>query len=63
MSPPGAKITMNARMAPKTRRQYGTTDMTVSCRKMKTKAPRMGPKKLANPPSRVMKTMLPDCVQ
>src|SRR5262249_21017585 len=32
MSPPGATITMNARIAPKMSRQYGTTDITVSCR-------------------------------
>src|SRR5262245_1252093 len=32
MSPPGARITMNARIAPKMSRQYGTTDITVSWR-------------------------------
>ena len=63
MSPPGAKITMIARIAPKTSRQYGTTDITVSCRKMNTKAPSTGPKKLAKPPSSAMNTRLPEWVQ
>src|SRR5262249_39291522 len=43
--------------------QYGKTDMTVSWRKMKTNAPRSGPKNEANPPSSTMKTMLPEWVQ
>ncbi len=30
---------------------------------MNTKAPTTGPKKLVNPPSKVMNTMLPECVQ
>src|SRR5215470_2995528 len=63
MSPPGAKMTMTARIAPNTSRQYGKTDMTVSWRKMKTKAPRSGPKNDAKPPSSTMKTMLPEWVQ
>ncbi len=37
--------------------------MTVSCRKMKTKAPRSGPKNDEKPPSSTMKTMFPECVQ
>ena len=32
-------------------------------RKMKVKAPTIGPKKLAKPPSTVMKTSSPECVQ
>src|SRR2546428_3780545 len=63
MRPVGAKITMKASRAPKTSRQYGKADMTVSWRKMKTKAPRSGPKKDEKPPSNTMKTTLPECVQ
>ena len=63
MSPPGAKMTMNASIAPKISRQYGKTDMTVSWRKMKAKAPRSGPKNDEKPPNRTMKTILPEWVQ
>src|SRR4029077_16008105 len=63
MSPPGAKITMKASIAPKIRRPYATTDIAVSCRKMNAKAPTSGPKKEAKPPSRTMKTTLPEWVQ
>ena len=63
MRPWGKKMTTTARMAPKTKRQYSVSDITWSLRKMKTKAPRSGPKKLAKPPRSSMKTRLPECVQ
>ena len=45
MSPCGRKMTTAANTTPNTNRQYSVTDMTWSCRKMKTNAPSTGPKK------------------
>src|SRR5439155_14926969 len=62
-SPPGKKMTTPASSAPKTKRQYAVSDITASCRKMKTTAPTTGPRKWWKPPSSSMKTRLPECVQ
>src|SRR5439155_1707550 len=62
-SPPGKKMTTTASSAPKTKRQYAVSDITASCRKMKTTAPTTGPRKWWKPPSSSMKTKMPECVQ
>ena len=60
MTPPGARMTIAARSAPKINLQYSMIELTTSRRVMKMTYPSIGPKKLENPPTRVMKTMSPE---
>src|SRR5262245_19509914 len=61
--PSGNAMTISARMAPSTKRQYSVSDCSWSCNKVKARAPTIGPKKFENPPSTAMNTSWPDCVQ
>src|SRR6266487_5006399 len=58
--PSGNAMTISARMAPSTKRQYSVSDCSWSCNKVKVSAPTIGPKKFENPPSTAMKTSWPD---
>src|SRR5207302_11259814 len=58
--PSGNAMTISARMAPSTKRQYSVSDCSWSCNKVKVSAPTIGPKKFVNPPSTAMKTSWPD---
>src|SRR5207253_10742034 len=62
-SPPGNPMTINARMAPRMKRQYCVRDCSWSCSRVKASAPMIGPKKFEKPPSTAMNTSWPDCVQ
>src|SRR6266852_2999437 len=62
-TPAGKAMTMSARMAPRMKRQYCVSDWSWSCSSVKVSAPTIGPKKLEKPPSTVMNTSCPDCVQ
>src|SRR5215471_3909693 len=61
--PSGNPMTISARMAPSTKRQYSVSDCSWSCSKVKVSAPIIGPKKLEKPPSTAINTSWPDCVQ
>src|SRR4029078_13503379 len=61
--PSGNPMTISARMAPSTKRQYSVSDCSWSCNKVKVSAPTIGPKKFENPPSTAMNTSWPDCAQ
>src|SRR5262245_22240210 len=54
--PSGNPMTITARMAPSTKRQYSVSDCNWSCNKVKVKAPTIGPKKFENPPSTAINT-------
>src|SRR6266849_4623939 len=62
-TPAGKAMTMSARTAPRMKRQYCVSDCSWSCSSVKVSAPTIGPKKLEKPPSTVMNTSCPDCVQ
>src|SRR5581483_12215519 len=62
-SPRGKKMTMAASRAPSTKRQYWVIDCSWSCRSVSVSAPTTGPRKLVKPPSTVMNTRWPECVQ
>src|SRR5262249_59067786 len=61
--PVGKPMTITARIPPRIKRQYWVRDCNWSCSSVKAKAPMIGPKKLEKPPSTVMKTSWPECVQ
>src|SRR4051794_4525081 len=61
--PRGKAMTMTASVTPRKKRQYWVAPISSDFRKMNVKAPTSGPKKLAKPPSTVMKTSSPECVQ
>ncbi len=50
MSPPGDRITIAAKSAPKISLQYSMKELITSRRDMKITDPSIGPKKLENPP-------------
>src|SRR5262249_16535608 len=62
-SPAGKAMTITARTAPRKKRQDWVSECSGACSKVKANAPMIGPKKLEKPPSTVMNTSWPDCVQ
>src|SRR5262249_39446463 len=57
--PSGNAMTISAKIAPSTKRQYSVNDCSWSCNKVKVRAPTIGPKKFENPPSTAMNTSWP----